>query len=205
MARYFISKTVWSQLTDQERVLQHGNVDLGWWVRRDRSDFAFMLKHYADAYIDGGSILLETFLAQAGYSDAEALPILYMFSHFVELGLKACHEYKRLILKDSARVFVERHQVSHVLSDVLRDLESLFEGSEGFLSSDTQKFIMMLDGLNLGAAFRYPYNTKGKPAWTDTPPIPMRIFKHQVEVHCRELQSLYYRLAEEYSAEPNEF
>jgi hypothetical protein len=191
-------------MTDAERADQHGNVNLGWWVRAHRGDFAYMLHTYAEVYLECARAMLDRFLQQPTYSDAEALPILYTLAHFAELGLKACHEYKRLILKSDEGVYEERHRNEHSLSKLLDDARRLFSNANEFLSNDTQDFFKMLDGFNLQAAFRYPYDKNGKPAWEDTPIIPMAILKRQVDLHCLELQDLYYRLDEIYASEAND-
>jgi hypothetical protein len=195
---YSISPKVY-ELMQQGGDICQGNVHLGWWLNMPNGgDKGDLLARYADEFLDSTLYLLERFLKNAVYGDAEALPILNNGMHFLELALKASHEYRRQILNVTTGECFEPVKKKHQTGQLLADLKDLCDRkpTTSFLSIECQRFVAKLDNLNIRQAFRYPFDTKDKSAWEQQPVVPMQAFKHELDIYGRELQSLYWRLRE---------
>lgn len=175
-----------------------GNVVLGWWIHVDGKERADLLARYADTYFESSRSALTAFVDQAVYTDDEALPVLYLVSHSLELALKASYEFRRLSLIDQG-LDDEHVKNEHRLKLLLEEVRRLCCAGRRieFLADDTCDFVTKVDEFNVGAAFRYPFDTKGNPAWADSPIVPMQVLAREFEIHGAEVQDLYYVLREE--------
>lgn len=197
---YMISKSLVERLTWNElkQLGEQACVDLGWWTLPYGRSRAYLLSLYADGFYRSTCDLLNQFVEKTLYSDAEVLPILFLFSHFVELALKASIEFKLLWLKAARKPKELPYLKHHNLSDLLQTLAGLFGPGEPFLSEGTQAFIQKIDNLNERAqAFRYPFDKKERELfWEDRPLLSMRIFQAEVEIHGAELNGFHQWLAD---------
>ena len=196
---YTFSQRVYDSLPDDAPTC-HGNVHLGWWMNIGETEGAELLGRYADCYIEATSVLMSRFIAQAAYSDDEALPILYLVSHSLELALKAAHEFRRQVLVAEGNHAIKVPRRTHDLKELLKALKCACAVAPEvmWLPDDTIQFVEKIADLNVRAAFRYPFDNLGSPAWADQPIVPMAVLQHEMSVHGSEVQDLYWRLRDDW-------
>lgn len=73
-----------------------------------------------------------------------------------------------------------------------------------WLPEDTVGFVEKTDEFNARAAFRYPFDRQGSPAWADQPIVPMAILQREMFVHGAEVQDLYWRLRDDWRCSQSE-
>lgn len=176
-----------------------GNVVLGWWVTIEGIERAHLLARYADTYFETIRKALDQFARQTVYADDEALPILYLVSHSLELELKCSYEYRRIALDQADTCDLRQPKNIHELTKLLQSARmACCAGTPvEFLENDTCDFVEKVDQFNVGAAFRYAFDTSGRPAWADRPIVPMQILNQEFKIHGSEFQGLYYRLRDD--------
>ncbi len=139
-------------------------------------------EHYGHEFHRAARLLMRRFSSKPGFSDLEALPIVFLYRHVLELYLKAIVQYGDLLLglagkplapDDLARIFS-----SHQLSLILPHLRAIFRfmgwgwnfGRAGLRTFDDIKAVIReicaVDPHSY--AFRYPTNTQGKAALPDS-------------------------------------
>ena len=171
-----------------ENIAKVGLVNLGWWNLVYAEDRASLLSEYADGFYRAACDMLDNFCGKSVYSDAEALPILYVIFHFCELSLKACIEAKLRIL-EAWGTHEDATTTGHSISELLDDLARLFEPDEEFLSVETQDFIRKMAELNGRSAqvFRYPFDRRDSIHFDDRPLLSMGLLRAEFASHGGEL------------------
>lgn len=178
-----------------QEIYQTGRVNLGWWNLPYADSKALLLSECADGYCRTARDLLDGFCSKTVYSDAEALPILYLVFHFIELSLKALIEAKLQMLKALGRPR-QGPTKNHNIAQLLDFLADLFEPKEEFISHETQEFIRKMGELNGRSAqvFRYPFDKQENIHLNDRPVLSMGVLKAEFEIHGAELDGFRERL-----------
>jgi hypothetical protein len=173
---------------------------LGWWLNLGKEPNAELLGRYADSYFEATAVLMDRFINQKVYADEEALPILFMLAHSLELALKAAHEFRRLFLLKIRNHNIQPPKNVHDLSRLVELLKEACDTdpNRDFMTKDTENFVRKVDSFNVGAAFRYPYDTHDRPAWAEQALIPMRVLQTEISIHGSEVLFFYTQLQKEY-------
>ena len=169
---------------------------------------------YAEAFHRAGRLLGENYGKTGALADFEALPILYLYRHALELSFKAIvvHGEPLFRLRGNSGLRSDTKKMSgHRLSDFVEDFERIVEELswdwdmeiDGLRSR--QQFIELVAELDQidpqSTAFRYPSDKKGRAA-LDTN------FSFDLSIFCRRMDNLFavlngtvYALREQYSVE----
>ncbi|HEX3269578.1 MAG TPA: hypothetical protein VHR15_02935 [Ktedonobacterales bacterium] len=128
---------------------------------------------YAQAYWEGARVLRNNFIAVNHYRDTDALPIVFLYRHSVELYLKS------LCLTGRQILLIRGHKLEqplnpfrqHKLTVWIPELKKVFQmlewrwdapSDETFELPDLEKYIQDLEDLDAKSdAFRYPVKANG--------------------------------------------
>ena len=176
-----------------------------------------MLFSYTEAYLNAAKRLasMENREYREGDWNIFAMPLLFLFRHYLELGLKACICMKKEIeiLKavsqsDTSReellraqeMMDEKLKCTHDLSKLAEDMKKCFPDREGSFSESVQDSLNHLFNYDKKSdVFRYPFDTKGNWLLLDRPIMPMDEIKKMIEETSRELNSIAAQLIEDLS------
>ncbi len=171
-----------------------------------------MLFSYSEAYLNAAKRLAS--MENREYCEGDwnifAMPLFFLFRHYLELGLKACICMKKEIeiLKavsqsDTSRGELlrardrmgEKLQCTHDLSKLVGDMKKCFSDREGFFSESVQDCLNRLSNYDKKSdVFRYPFGTKGDWLLPGQPIMPMREIKKMIKETSRELNSIAMQL-----------
>ncbi len=170
---------------------------------------------YAETYLDAARRLasLETREFREGDWNMFVMPLLFLFRHYVELGLKACICMKKeiKILKVLSQPGASREEVqtaretmdeqlkcTHDVANLLRDMEKDFPEREWHFSKEVRDYFNQLSGYDKRSdVFRYPFDTKGDWILPEEPIMTMREIKKMIEDSSRELNAIAVQLMED--------
>lgn len=194
-------------------------LDLGYWARfpnlmegadvttaedgnrqLTRRGKASLLAEYSDAYFRATYDLAQIVAQKQVLSDSEALPILYLFCHFVELSLKAITEFIILyfeLIGESTSGLAEKY--GHDIDELLENTKLILNGRVSFLSKETEDFIRKISKMNeYNQAFRYPFTKLGSNATllVHSSGFPPGIFFEEFKIHGSELTDYVTMLQE---------
>ncbi len=169
---------------------------------------------YAEVYLDAAKRLasMENREYREGDWNIFAMPLLFLFRHYLELGLKACiymkkeiEIYKAVSQPDTSREKLLRAQETmgeklkymHELSKLVGDIKKYFPEREDFFSESVQDYLKHLSNYDKKSdVFRYPFDTKGNWLLPDQPIMPMGEIKKMILETSRELNSIAVQLIE---------
>ncbi|MFZ2490255.1 MAG: hypothetical protein WA208_02105 [Thermoanaerobaculia bacterium] len=162
-----------SKKDDDRRVFRagHRNVVLNFRNSPD-SEFGF----YGYAFHEAAQALVREMLSRPGYSDLEALPVVYLYRHALELYLKAILVIGNQLLAvngdDITEKDLQRVLNSHRLTPFLPHLRTILDaaGMEWFVDEpkelrsmeDLSKVLREIEEVDADSfAFRYPVTKRG--------------------------------------------
>ena len=134
----------------------------------------------AEVYLDAVERLasMENREYRKGDWNIFAMPLLFLFRHYLELGLKACicmkkekEILKALSRSDTSReellrageMFYEKLKCTHDLLKLIEDMKKCFSDREGSFSVSVQDYLNRLSSYDKKSeAFRYPFDRKEK-------------------------------------------
>jgi len=169
---------------------------------------------YAEVYLDAAECLalMENREYREGDWNIFAMPLLFLFRHYLELGLKACiymkkeiEVYKAVLQSDTSReellraqeTMGEKLKCTHDLSKLVEDLKKCFSDRKGLFSEGVQNYLKHLSNYDKKSdVFRYPFDTKGNWLLPDQPIVPMSEIKKMIKESSRELNSIAEELIE---------
>jgi len=141
-----------------------------------------------------------------------AMPLLFLFRHYLELGLKACVCMKKEIeiLKVVSRPSISREELlraqktiseklkcTHDLPTLIEDMNKCFSGRERFFSERVQNYLKCLSDYDKKSdVFRYPFDTKGVWLLPDQPIMTIGEIKKMIKETSCELNSIAMQLIE---------
>ena len=176
--------------------------------------FGVTLFSYAEVYLDAVECLasMENREYREGDWNIFAMPLLFLFRHYLELGLKACiymkkeiEIYKAVSQPDTSReellraqeTIGEKLKCTHDLSKLVGDMKKCFPDRNGFFSESVQDYLNHLSDYDKKSdVFRYPFDTKGDWLLPDQPIMPMGEIKKMIKETSRELNSMAVQLIE---------
>ncbi len=176
-----------------------------------------MLFSYAEAYLDAAKRLvsMENREYRKGDWNIFAMPLLFLFRHYLELGLKACICMKKEIeiLKAVSRSDTSREELlraremmdeklkcTHDLSKLVEDMKKCFLDEEGSFSKSVQDYLNHLSNYDKKSdVFRYPFDTKGNLLSPEQTIMPMDEMKKMIKETGHELNSIAAQLIEDLS------
>jgi len=137
--------------------------------------------------------------------------LLFLFRHYLELGLKACICMKKEIeiLKAVSRSDTSREELlraqemmdeklkcTHDLSKLAEDMKKCFSNRDFSFSESVQVYLNRLSDYDKKSdVFRYPFDTKGKLLLPE-PIMQMDEIKKMIKETSRELNSIATQLIE---------
>ncbi len=169
---------------------------------------------YAEVYLDAAERLasVETKEYREGDWNIFSMPLLFLFRHYLELGLKACIYMKKEIevykvvsqpdtsqeeLLRAQETMGEKLKCTHDLSEIVGDLKKCFSDRRGLFSESVQNYLKHLSNYDKKSdVFRYPFDTKGDWLLPDQPIIPMSEIKKMIKETSREINSIAKELIE---------
>jgi len=138
-----------------------------------------------------------------------AMPLLFLFRHYLELGLKACIYMKKEIeilkarsrpdtsREELLRMMSEKPKLTHDLSKLLDNVKRCFFNRDCFFSENVQVYLNRLSDYDKKSeAFRYPFDTTGNLSLPE-PIMPIAEIKKMNEETSRELNSIATQLIED--------
>lgn len=173
-----------------------------------------MLFSYAEAYLNAAERLasMENREYRKGDWNIFAMPLLFLFRHYLELGLKACICMKKEIeiLKAVSRSDTSREELlraqemmdeklkcTHDLSKLVEDMKKCFLDREGSFSVSVQDYLNRFSNYDKKSdVFRYPFDTKGNLLLPE-PIMPMDEIKKMIKETGCELNSIATQLIED--------
>lgn len=173
-----------------------------------------MLFSYSEAYLNAAKRLasMDNREYREGDWNVFAMPLLFLFRHYLELGLKACICMKKEIeilkavsqsdpsreeLLRAHETMDEKLKYTHDLSKLVGDMKKCFSDGEGSFSESAQDYLNRLSNYDKKSdVFRYPFDTKGNWLLPDQPIMPMGEIKKMIEETSRELNSIAVQLIE---------
>lgn len=180
----------------------HGNVVLNF-LRRPETEFGI----YAAGFWRAGRTLANSLAKQRGYRDFDACPIVFLYSHALELYMKAIVRRGRsLVSLAGKKLTIDRRTYNrHELLPLTQPIHYIFkhvgwtwstevEGVKTF--RDFKAIVREID--RLGTAFRYPIDTNGQPSVTHHFMFNVLEFARQVEAVVRLLDGALTGLEEEW-------
>jgi hypothetical protein len=133
------------------------------------------LQSYAHAYHEAANSLVQVFRGKAGYSDAEACPIVFLYRHAIELYLKAILLWGEGLVHLQTgdpldvEVLFRTHEFRVLLPPVRRvfEIAGWLEAGKGLPKYGTypeiEGVILEFEEIDPRSfAFRYPIDTKGE-------------------------------------------
>lgn len=174
-----------------------------------------MLFSYAETYLNAANCLasMENREYREGDWNIFAMPLLFLFRHYLELGLKACICMKKEeeILKTLSysntsqeelskvkKVIDEKLKCTHDLSKLVGDIKKCFPDKKSFLSERVQDHLNRLSDYDKKSdVFRYPFDTKGDWLLPDQPIMPLGEIKKMIKETSRELNLIAVQLIED--------
>jgi len=170
------------------------NVVWGWWHPMKCESFSL----YADGYLEAAKRLIEPLSKGEKYNDMVALPIFFLFRHYVELTLKACIIAKTKSKKIMKGLNIPKLKYIHNLNELLSKLKNLFSPEEEFLSKSIQGRIRLLGDFDRESqTFRYPFDKNGNCLINDQMMIGMENTKKMIKEISFGLDGLLSKLIEE--------
>jgi len=169
---------------------------------------------YAEVYLDAAECLasMENREYREGDWNIFAMPLLFLFRHYLELGLKACiymkketEIYKAVSQPDTSReellrvrkTMGEKLKCTHDLSELVGDIKRCFSDRKTLFSESVQDYLKYLSNYDKKSdVFRYPFDTKGNWLLPDQPIMPMSEIKKMIKETSRELNSIAEELIE---------
>jgi len=169
---------------------------------------------YAEVYLDAAKRLasMENREYREGDWNIFAMPLLFLFRHYLELGLKACicmkkeiEIYKAISEPDTSReellrvqkTMGEKLKCTHVLSELVGDIKKCFSNRKSLFSKSVQDYLKHLSNYDKKSdMFRYPFDTKGNWLEPDQPIMPISEIKKMIKETSRELNSIAEELIE---------
>ncbi len=145
------------------------SVVLNWTGDHPKDHFKF----YADAYIQAGRKLVELYGSTGAIRDFEALPIIFLYRHGLELYLKAIilrATEVELVSISKPNEILKNHGLKRLVPGVVEIIEALdlnFDfGVDGLRTeADFRQLIDEIDEVDPGSfAFRYPLGKRGDPS-----------------------------------------
>jgi hypothetical protein len=180
----------------------HGNVVLNF-MRRPESEFGI----YAAGFWRAGRSLATSLAKQRGYRDFDACPIVFLYSHALELYMKAIVRRGRSLVSLAGKKLpiqpraLNRHEllpltqpIQYIFKHVGWTWSTEVEGVKTF--RDFKAIVREID--RLGTAFRYPIDTKGQPSVSHHFMFNVLEFARQVEAAVRLLDGALTGLEEEW-------
>lgn len=173
-----------------------------------------ILFSYAEVYLNAAKRLgsIENREYREGDWNIFAMPLLFLFRHYLELGLKACIYMKKEIeilkavsqpdtsqkeLLMAQETMGEKLKRTHDLSRLVGDMKKCFPDTNGFFSESVQDYLNHLSDYDKKSdVFRYPFDTKGDWLLPDQPIMPMGEIKKMIKETSRELNSIAEELIE---------
>jgi len=173
-----------------------------------------MLFLYAEVYLDAVERLasMENREYRKGDWNIFAMPLLFLFRHYLELGLKACicMKKEKEILKavsqsDTSReellrareIFCEKLKCTHDLLELVEDMKKCFSDREGSFSVSVQDYLNRLSSYDKKSeAFKYPFDTKGNLSLPE-PIMSIDEIKKMIKETSCELNSMAIQLIED--------
>jgi hypothetical protein len=174
-----------------------------------------MLFSYAEVYLNAVKRLasMENREYREGDWNIFAMPLLFLFRHYLELGLKACicmkkeEEILKMMshsntsqeeLSKAKKVMDEKLKCTHDLSKLLKNMKKCFPERDYLFSKSVQDFLNQLSNYDRKSeVFRYPFDTKGNMILPEQPIMQMDKVKNMIkEVSC-ELNSIAVQLIED--------
>lgn len=172
-----------------------------------------MLFSYAETYLNAANRLasMENREYREGDWNIFAMPLLFLFRHYLELGLKACicmkkeEEILKTLLHSNTsqeelskakKVMDEKLKCTHDLSKLIEDMKKYFSNRECFFSKNVQDYLNRLSNYDKKSeVFRYPFDTKGNLLLPE-PIMPMNEIKKMIKETSYELNSIAVQLIE---------
>jgi hypothetical protein len=180
----------------------HGNVALNF-MGRPESEFGI----YAAGFWRAGRTLANSLAKELGYRDFDACPIVFLYSHALELYMKAIvHRGRNLVSLAGKKLPIDRRLLNrHELLPLTQPILYIFkhvgwtwstevEGVKTF--RDFKAIVREID--RLGTAFRYPIDTKGQPSVSHHFVFNVLEFARQLEGAIRLLDGAITGLEEEW-------
>jgi len=173
-----------------------------------------MLFTYAEAYLDAAKRLasMENNEYRKGDWNTFAMPILFLFRHYLELGLKACICMKKEIeiinaisqpsssrekLLRARETMSEKLKCTHDLSKLVGDMKKCFpDREESFLESVQADLNRLFNYDKKSDMFRYPFDMKGNWFLADQRIMPMSEIKKMIQKTSCEVNSIAVQLIE---------
>lgn len=173
-----------------------------------------MLFSYAEAYLNAAKRLasMENREYRKGDWNIFAMPLLFLFRHYLELGLKACICMKKEIeilkavsrsdtsgeeLSRAQETMDEKLKCTHDLSELVEDMKKCFSDREGSFSVSVQDYLNRLSNYDKKSdVFRCPFDTKGNLLLPE-PIMPMDEIKKMIKETGCELNSIATQLIED--------
>ena len=173
-----------------------------------------LLFSYAEVYLNAVNRLasMENREYRKGDWNIFAMPLFFLFRHYLELGLKACICMKKEeeILKTMShsntsqeelskvkKVMDEKLKCTHDLSKLLDDMKKCFSNRDCSFSGSVQEFLNRLSNYDKKSeVFRYPFDTKGNLLLSE-PIMPIDEIKKMIKETSYELNSIAGQLIED--------
>lgn len=173
-----------------------------------------MLFSYAEVYLNAVKLLasMENREYREGDWNIFAMPLLFLFRHYLELAMKACICMKKEeeILKTLShsntsqeelskvkKVMDEKLKCTHDLSKLLDDMKKCFSNRDCSFSGSVQEFLNRLSNYDKKSeVFRYPFDRKGNLLLPE-PIMPMGEIKKMIKETSCELNSIAVQLIED--------
>ncbi|MBU4362433.1 hypothetical protein KJ813_07225 [bacterium] len=172
-----------------------------------------MLFSYAETYLNAAKRLAS--MENREYCEGDwnifAMPLLFLFRHYLELGLKPCICMKKEeeILKTLShsntsqeelskvkKVMDEKLKCTHDLSKLLGNMKKCFSNRDCSFSENVQDYLNCLSNYDKKSdVFRYPFDTKGNLLLLE-PIMPMDEIKKMIKKTSRELNLIAVQLIE---------
>lgn len=174
-----------------------------------------MLFSYAETYLNAAKRLAS--MENREYREEDwnmfAMPLLFLFRHYLELGLKACICMKKEIeilkavsksntsreeLLRAQEIMDEKLKCTHDLSKLVEDMKKCFLDREGSFSESVQDYLYHLSNYDKKSdVFRYPFDTKGNCLLPDQPIMPIDEIKKMIKETSCELNSIAVQLIDD--------
>ena len=172
-----------------------------------------ILFSYAETYLNAAKRLasMENKEYREGDWNIFAMPLLFLFRHYLELGLKACicmkkeEEILKTLLHSSnsqeelskvKKVMDKKLKCTHDLSKLLDNMKKCFSNKDCSFSESMQNYLNRLSNYDKKSEiFRYPFDTKGKLLLPE-PIMQMDEIKKMIKEPSRELNSIAVQLIE---------
>lgn len=172
-------------------------------MRRPESEFGI----YAAGFWRAGRSLANSLAKQRGYRDFDACPIVFLYSHALELYMKAIVRRGRSLVSLAGKKLpiqpraLNRHEllpltqpIHYIFKHVGWKWSTEVEGVKTF--RNFKAIVREID--RLGTAFRYPIDTKGQPSVSHHFIFNVLEFARQAEAAVRLLDGALTGLEEEW-------